>query len=202
MNLKSGEIMEIDYINGPKIDKLFGMSKYQREINKRLNVELNLIEYDSIMYNLNITHTPYLQSSKSSKGFKPGKYIPNSKIKNYIIEIASNTLKNIDRSRYKLKVKNSINKNSIKHITSQEFAYLLNSIIMEKNVVTCYDLIPWSFEKNRSKLWKDNMAGLKKADKIITISEFSKLEIIKYLEYPEDRIYVVNPGVDHTALQQ
>ena len=32
-----GEIlMQIDYINGPKTDKIFGMSKYQMEINKRL----------------------------------------------------------------------------------------------------------------------------------------------------------------------
>ncbi len=40
--------MEIDYINGPKTDKIFGMSKYQMEINKRLDIELNIIEYNSI----------------------------------------------------------------------------------------------------------------------------------------------------------
>jgi glycosyltransferase involved in cell wall biosynthesis len=189
--------MKIDYINGPKTVKIFGMSKYQMEINKRLDVELNLIEYDSIMQNLEKRFTPSSQSSKSYLDNNPTKSTHDSKIKNFIVEMGRNTLKNIDRNRYKLLVKNSIKKNSIKHITSQEFAYLLNSIIMKRNVITCYDLIPWSFEKNRSKLWKDNMAGLKKAEQIITISEFSKLEIIKYLKYPEDRIKVIYPGVDN-----
>ena len=42
--------MKIDYINGRKTDKLFGRSKYQMEIFKRLdNVELNIIEYRPIV---------------------------------------------------------------------------------------------------------------------------------------------------------
>ena len=45
-------MMKIDYINGPKTDKIFGMYKYQMEIQKRLNVVLNVIEYQSIMQNL------------------------------------------------------------------------------------------------------------------------------------------------------
>lgn len=41
--------MEIDYINGLKTDEIFGMSKYQSEIHKRLeNVKLNRIEYPNI----------------------------------------------------------------------------------------------------------------------------------------------------------
>ena len=68
---------------------------------------------------------------------------------------------------------------------------------MDRSVVTCYDLIPWAYEKNRSAIWKNNMIGLKKADMIMTISEFSKNEIIKYLNYPEDRIHIINAAVDH-----
>ena len=45
---------------------------------------------------------------------------------------------------------------------------------MNKSVVTCYDLIPWAYENNHSRIWKNNMAGLKKADLIMTISEFSQ----------------------------
>ena len=40
--------MEIDYINGPKTYKIFGMSKYQMEIHRRLDIELNIIEYESL----------------------------------------------------------------------------------------------------------------------------------------------------------
>ena len=41
------------------------------------------------------------------------------------------------------------------------------------------------------------MSGLKKADRIMTISEFSKDEIVKYLNYPEERINIVSAAVDH-----
>ena len=70
---------------------------------------------------------------------------------------------------------------------------------MDKTIITCHDLIPWVYENNRSKFWKDNINGLKKADIIITISEFSKNEIIKYLDYPSDKIYIVNDAVDHST---
>ena len=55
--------MEIDYINGPKTDKIFGMSKYQMEIIKRLDIDLNIIEFDSLMR---------LVEKKFSKNFSCG----------------------------------------------------------------------------------------------------------------------------------
>jgi len=94
-------------------------------------------------------------------------------------------------------VKKKVLKNNIKHITSQELAYLLKLAKLEKSVVTCYDLIPWIYDNNRSLKWRLNMVGLKKADRIITISEFSKNEIIKYLGYREDKIHIIYPAVDH-----
>lgn len=94
-------------------------------------------------------------------------------------------------------VKKKVKGGNVKHITSQELAYLLDLTKLEKTIVTCYDLIPWIYERNRSLKWRLNMAGLKKADRIITISEFSKSEIIKYLGYPEDKIRVIYPAVDH-----
>ena len=86
---------------------------------------------------------------------------------------------------------------NIKHLTNQELAYLLDSIKLNKSIVTCHDLIPWVYEKNRSMVWKNNIKGLKKAEKIITISKFSKNEIMKQLNYPEERISVVYCAVDH-----
>lgn len=53
--------MEIDYINGPRTEKVFGVSKYQTEIFRRIEgVEWNIIEYDSFMQILekNIIRAP------------------------------------------------------------------------------------------------------------------------------------------------
>ena len=55
------------------------------------------------------------------------------------------------------------------------------------------------YDRERSFIWKENMKGLKKADIIITISKFSKDEIVKHLNYPEDRIKIVYPAVDHSV---
>ena len=41
------------------------------------------------------------------------------------------------------------------------------------------------------------MRGLRKADRIITVSEYSKSEIIKHVGYPEDQITVIPNAVDH-----
>ena len=109
------------------------------------------------------------------------------------------TLKTIDKYRYIQIVKNKVKEGNIKHITSQELAFLLNSVKLENCIVTCYDLIPWVYNNEISGIWKENMKGLKKADIIITISKFSRDEIVKYLNYPEDRIEIVYPAVDHAV---
>lgn len=198
-------MMEIDYINGPKTDKIFGMSKYQMEIHKRLDIKLNIIEYDSIMANLEKWYNPTQSTESYGPLLEDTANInsrEDSKMKNFLVESGKNIFQNIDRYRYKLIVEKNITKDNIKHLTSQELAYLLNSIKMDRTVVTCYDLIPWAYEKNQSGIWKNNMAGLKKADMIMTISEFSKDEIIKYLEYPADNIHIVSAAVDHDLYQK
>jgi len=175
------KLMEIDYINGSRTDKIFwiSISKYQMEIVKRLNVELNVIEYDSLM--------PLKSDSYENKSLK------------FITDMGKKTLKTIDKYRYIHTVKNEVKEGNIKHITSQGFAYILNSVKLENNIVTCYDLIPWVYDKDRSSIWKENMKGLGLADIIITISKFSKEEIMKYLDYPEERIRIVYPAVDHSV---
>jgi glycosyltransferase involved in cell wall biosynthesis len=156
-------IMEIDYINGLKTTEIFGRSKYQKEIHKRLeNIELNAIEY-----------TP-LSIKIKYKGIIDG----------YLM--------------YPYLVRKKIKRSNIKHITSQELAYLLKLIKLEKTIVTCYDLIPWVYDKNRSLIWRLNMMGLRKADRMITISNFTKNEILKCIDgYHEDRIIVIYEGINH-----
>ncbi len=189
-------MLEIDYINGPKSDKMFGMYKYQMEIRKRLDVILNVIEYDSIMQNLEKRLTP--PNNTDAKAQKKSDENSNdSGIKNFLFNQARKSVQEIDRYRYRLIVKNSIHQDNIKHLTNQELAYLLNHMDLDKTVVTCYDLIPWVFENDHGNYWKNIMMGLRKSDRIITISEFSKMEIMRELNYPEERIDIVSVAVDH-----
>lgn len=181
--------MEIDYINGPRSDKIFGMYKYQMEIQKRLDVILNVMEYDSIMQNLEKRYQPS-QMKTGSNGLQ-------NRITSNLMDFGRKSLQAIDRFRYRQIVSKNVKPDNLKHITTQEQAYLLKYLKLEPSIVTCHDLIPWVYENNRSRIWKDNMEGLKKANRIITISEFSKNEIIKYLDYPEENIRIVNDAVDH-----
>ena len=189
--------MEIDYISGPKTSKIFGMTKYQLEIIKRMDINFNIIQYNSLMkyfeknYAKNLTLKTYTPTTGSGA-------VSGNKL-NFLIELGKNTLRSIDKQLYIRAVKNNVKTGNIKHITSQEFAYLLNSVNLENNIVTCYDLIPWIYDHNRTTLWKENMDGLKQAEYIITISEFSKGEIVKYLDYPKEMIKIVYPAVDHTT---
>lgn len=157
-------IMEIDYITGPKTDEMYGVSKYQHEIHKRLsNINLNFINYNTSEFVIN--------NIDFGNAFK-----------SYLA--------------YPLIVRKKINNDNIKHITSQSFAYLLKLNRLKNTIITCYDLIPWVYENNRSIPWKLNIMGLKMADEIITISKFSKEDIIKILGFPEEKIHIVYPGVN------
>jgi glycosyltransferase involved in cell wall biosynthesis len=193
--------MEIDYINGPKTDRIFGVSKYQMEIVKRLDINLNTIEYDSLTHYFGNKYRDDPKSIKSHSDGKSSKETNGSANLSFnsLMDMGIKTLKTIDKYRYVQIVKNKVKEGNIKHITSQELAFLLNSVKLEKCIITCYDLIPWVYNNEISGIWKENMKGLKKADIIITISKFSRDEIVKYLNYPEDRIEIVYPAVDHAV---
>jgi glycosyltransferase involved in cell wall biosynthesis len=197
--------MEIDYINGPHTDRIFGMSKYQMEIRKRLHdVEYKDIQYQSLMKIMEHSYRRIFPNKiqNDSMGMVPilnntGKLATNLIFKR-LVEYSWKTTNHIDRYRYQQIVKKMIKADNIKHITYQELGYLLKSIDMENSIVNCHDLIPWVFDKDRSTMWRNNMAGLKKADRIITVSEFSKHEIINYLDYPPERIHVIPGAVEHS----
>lgn len=96
-----------------------------------------------------------------------------------------------------LKIMLKMDKSCLTHITSEDLAFLNNIIKFKKTVVTCHDLIPLVFEKDKSFFLKFNIKGLKKAARIITVSNYSKQDIIKHLSYPENKIDVVYNAVDH-----
>ncbi len=102
----------------------------------------------------------------------------------------------LKRTIYPMIVKHRVRDSAIKHITNQDLAFLLCFIDLHPSIVTCYDLIPVAYYNNHLLYWKMNLQGLRKADHIITISEFSKEEIIRLTGYSGDKISVIYPGVD------
>ena len=185
--------MEIDYINGRKTTETFGRAKYQREIHKRLHgVELNIIEYTSLGRLLGNVGRAIL-----SPRF-PLARLPASVANNIFIKGIREGSAITDRYlRYPSLVRKRVKEGTIKHLTNQELAYLLKLVKLKRTIITCYDLVPYVYSNERSLHWRLNIAGMKKADRIITISEFSKNAIINYVGYPEDKIRIVYPGVDH-----
>lgn len=188
--------MEIDCINGLKTTETFGRAKYQREIHKRLHgIKLNIIEYTSLGWLLgNVGRailSPRLQGSLLAR-------LPASVANNILIKGIREGSAIIDRYlRYPSLVRKRVKEGTIKHLTNQELAYLLKLVKLKRTIITCYDLVPYVYSNERSLHWRLNIAGMKKADRIITISEFSKNAIINYVGYPEDKIRIVYPGVDH-----
>jgi glycosyltransferase involved in cell wall biosynthesis len=104
----------------------------------------------------------------------------------------------LKRTIYPIIVKHQVHNTTVKHVTNQDLAFLLNFIDLRPSIVTCYDLIPVAYYNNHTWYWKMNLKGLQKADHIITISEFSKQEIIRLTGYSGDKISVIYPGVDTT----
>jgi len=102
----------------------------------------------------------------------------------------------LKRTLYPMIVKRQVRENIVKHVTHQDLAFLLTLIDLSPSIVTCYDLIPVACYNNHSLYWKMNLNGLRKADHIITISEFSKQEIIRLTGYSDEKISVIYPGVN------
>jgi glycosyltransferase involved in cell wall biosynthesis len=101
---------------------------------------------------------------------------------------------------YPLKVFFKTRKNDVKHLTSPDVAYLLNIFRFRKTLVSCYDLISYhridDFGGLRKFFIKQNYKGVLKAEHILTISDYSKQDIIKTLKYPAEKISIIYPCVD------
>jgi glycosyltransferase involved in cell wall biosynthesis len=98
---------------------------------------------------------------------------------------------------YPFIVRKKVIENNVKHVTRQDLAFLLELIDLKKTIVTCHDIIPIAYYNTRNPIWKLNAKGLRKAEKIITVSQFSKEDISKYIKYPEEQIEIIPPAVDH-----
>jgi glycosyltransferase involved in cell wall biosynthesis len=191
--------MEVDYICGHRTDRLFGMAKYEQEINRRItDVQFNRIDYLPLRTVLENRYPQLFSSQETS----PEKYqgpapSPPHPLVEKMVNLARSSGRHLDSYRYQLMVKRAIRKGNIKHLTLQELGFLLNAIPTRKTVINCHDLIPWVYDQERSRWWKNNMRGLVKARKMITVSQFSRDEIVKHLHYPEEDVHVIYDAVDH-----
>jgi len=84
----------------------------------------------------------------------------------------------------------------IKHIASQGYAFTTPFLRKGPVVLTCHDIIPWTFYKRRSITWKANVRSIQQIEHIIAISEYTKHELMAHLGIPEERIRVILNGYD------
>jgi glycosyltransferase involved in cell wall biosynthesis len=94
------------------------------------------------------------------------------------------------------------------HFLNQQLALSLNFFPFHNVIVTVHDLA-FIVQKYYSELhiierlrYQLVMRGLKRAQWIIVDAEFTKQEIMKYLQISPDKIYVVPLGVDLTTFHQ
>ena len=97
---------------------------------------------------------------------------------------------------YPLIVNRRVRKNNIKHITSQDLAYILKLVKLEKTIVTCHDIIPWVYDNDRLPTTKLKMKGLLEAD-MIHCFRILKKRYYKTSGVSKNRISIVSPAVDH-----
>jgi len=69
-----------------------------------------------------------------------------------------------------------------------------------KSIITIYDMSFFAYPELQTRTvqgWRNRVVeSCQRASKIITISNFSKSEILKYVDMPEEKIKVIYPGVD------
>ena len=153
--------------------EMSGVSRYEKEIRQRL---LNDVQFNVIEY------TPSLLN----------------------LGMFSAVPKTFQRfGRLPWQVLTKLRKDSITHITTEDLSYVLHLPNLKNTVVSCHDLIHWVYYNERNSFfWRLNIAGLKKTERIITVSDYSKDEIVQYLGYPSDKIAVIPNAVDHARYFQ
>ncbi len=108
----------------------------------------------------------------------------------------------VKRMIYPLYIYHKSRDQNIKHITSQDLSFILNILPLNPSIITCFDIIPWTFYKKRTVYWKMNLKGLKKANIIVTISNYVKKELLSTIKIPEDKIHVIYCGVDQNFFKK
>lgn len=106
----------------------------------------------------------------------------------------------------------ALDRGALKHLTTQQMATLLwTSADVHPAVVTVHDIVPYlvrhdpeqSTFRHPFDVWFDRLAmkGLKTADRLIAISQYTKTTLLEALACPEEKIDVVLQGVDQTVFR-
>lgn len=169
--------MLVNYILGERTGEIFGQSRYQRSIYAHLKnkIDFNVIDYRGLKFPLLSLLPKHLVYPRIAKKKLQG---------------------------------------GVVHIASHEQAHVLDAIGGENSVVTVFDIFTmYMLRKNISKeygrlnyllhrldvpMWTRALA---KAEKIITISEFTKKEVVINLKYPPERVEATHLGVDSKAFR-
>lgn len=203
--------MKIDYIRGPKSTLTAGTVRYDREVLQRLDgFEANLIEYTSLKSlagrgirtlwpGFGGQRAAPASSRDGGAGAEAGGKLYGSLSKEPFTGLVDMYV------RYPYIVKARVEEKHIKHIATEQFAYILQLLRLRKTVVTCHgvsqwvpqeDVPPHVFQGEARLPWKLSQMGMVKADRIIAVSEFCKSILVKYLKYPAERITVAHAAVD------
>ena len=94
---------------------------------------------------------------------------------------------------YSLQIKN-LPKVDIAHVVDQQYAHIIKNINAKKKIITVHDIYPIQYQKKYKKnpiLFKYSIKYLKYFDKIISISNQSKKEILHYTKINKEKIKVL-----------
>ena len=91
------------------------------------------------------------------------------------------------------------------HIVDHSYSFLINFLPKERTIITCHDLIPLKFQDKMSIeakiLFKFYLTGIKKAKRIIAVSESTKKDLIELLGIPAEKIVVISTPVNLSFLK-
>ena len=82
----------------------------------------------------------------------------------------------------------------LNHILDHSYAHLIYALDARRTLVTCHDLAPRALNEGRGVarwLWEHSVRAMWRAAHVITDSEFTRAEILRYTAYPGERISVV-----------
>ena len=105
---------------------------------------------------------------------------------------------------YSSKINKNINGNTdIIHAFSQEEALVLPKIKSEiPKIATCLDIIPLVYKQNNNIIQniflKNSIKGMEKADKVISISDYTKRDLVKYSNINPEKIKTIYLGVNES----
>lgn len=122
--------------------------------------------------------------------------VKNLKINEYALHpgYGSSTLKNW------LLVRKKMGSADINYFTVDRAGYLLNFLNVKNAIFWCWDVTPLLLDYFPAKsrmLFKFDIKGIRNAKRVIASSESTKRDLIKHARYPENKISVILPGVDH-----